>query len=72
MGGGARRAASPEVEEAIRPGGISKVKSARIQAILAAIAGDDPVARREPGQSADELSLDWLPSVAARRRRATT
>ena len=27
-----------EVEEAIRPGGISKVKSARIQAILAAIA----------------------------------
>lgn len=28
-----------EVEEAIRPGGISKVKSARIQAILAAIAG---------------------------------
>ena len=28
-----------EVEEGIRPGGISKVKSARIQAILAAIAG---------------------------------
>ncbi|HEY5287538.1 MAG TPA: hypothetical protein VIJ50_10580, partial [Solirubrobacteraceae bacterium] len=28
-----------EVEEAIRPGGISRVKSARIQAILAAIAG---------------------------------
>jgi len=35
-----------EVEEAIRPGGISKVKSARIQAILRAI-----------GES---LSLDWL------------
>jgi endonuclease-3 len=35
-----------EVEEAIRPGGISKVKSARIQAILRAIG--------EP------LSLDWL------------
>jgi endonuclease III len=36
-----------EVEEAIRPGGISKVKSARIQAILAAIAdsaGDAPAA----------------------------
>lgn len=31
-----------EVEEAIRPGGISKVKSARIQAILAAIAGTVP------------------------------
>jgi len=43
-----------EVEEAIRPGGISKVKSARIQAILRAIA-DDP---RDPPH---ELSLDWLP-----------
>jgi endonuclease-3 len=40
-----------DVEEAIRPGGISKVKSARIQAILAAIADsaeDDP------------LSLEWM------------
>ena len=45
-----------EVEEAIRPGGISKVKSARIQAILRAIT-DDP---RDPGH---ELSLDWLPRV---------
>jgi endonuclease-3 len=35
-----------EVEEAIRPGGISKVKSARIQAILRAIG--------EP------LALDWM------------
>jgi endonuclease-3 len=33
------------IEEAIRPGGISKVKSARIKAILQAI---------------DPLSLDWL------------
>jgi endonuclease-3 len=40
-----RDAPVAEVEEAIRPGGISKVKSARIQAILRAI---------EP------LSLDWL------------
>jgi endonuclease III len=47
------RAPVGEVEEAIRPGGISKVKSARIQAILGAIA-DDP---RDPGH---ELSLDWL------------
>ncbi len=39
------------VEEAIRPGGISKVKSARIVAILRAIS--------ESG----ELSLDWLPDV---------
>jgi len=41
------------VEEAIRPGGISKVKSARIQEILRAIA-DEPRDRRS------ELSLDWL------------
>jgi endonuclease-3 len=47
------RAPVGEVEEAIRPGGISKVKSARIQAILRAIA-DDP---RDPGHA---LSLDWL------------
>ncbi|HXB63511.1 MAG TPA: endonuclease III [Solirubrobacteraceae bacterium] len=37
------------VEEAIRPGGISKVKSKRIQAILRAISA-----------SSDGLSLDWL------------
>jgi endonuclease-3 len=41
------------VEEAIRPGGISKVKSRRIQAILAAITADP----RDPGH---ELSLDWM------------
>ena len=55
LGAGARRAASAEVEEAIRPGGISKVKSARIQAILRAIT-DDP-----QGRLPHELSLDWLP-----------
>ncbi len=43
-----------EVEEAIRPGGISRVKSERIQAILHAIC-DDP---RDPPHP---LSLDWLP-----------
>jgi endonuclease-3 len=48
------RAPRAEVEQAIRPGGISKVKSARIQAILRAIAAD----RRDPPH---ELSLDWLP-----------
>jgi endonuclease III len=48
-----RDAPLAEVEEAIRPGGISKVKSVRIQAILRAIS-DDP---RDP---AHELSLDWL------------
>ena len=50
MGGRARRPLA-EVEEAIRPGGISKVKSERIQRILRAI--DDDTA----------LSLDWLPRV---------
>jgi endonuclease III len=49
-----RDAPLAEVEQAIRPGGISKVKSVRIQAILRAIS-DDP---RDPPH---ELSLDWLP-----------
>jgi len=44
-----RDAPVDELEEAIRPGGISKVKSVRIQEILRAIG--------EP------LSLDWLPDV---------
>lgn len=41
------------IEEAIRPGGISKVKSARIKAILAAI----EASARQP---ANPLSLDWM------------
>jgi endonuclease III len=45
-----------EIEEAIRPGGISKVKSVRIQAILAAIASD-------PRDSEDLLSLEWMRTV---------
>ena len=48
-----RDAPLEQVEEAIRPGGISKVKSARIQAILRAISED----ARDGGE---ELSLDWL------------
>jgi endonuclease III len=54
-----RDAPLAEVEEAIRPGGISKVKSARIQAILRAIGEDE----RPPAQEPGELSLDWLPRV---------
>ncbi|MGH2871219.1 MAG: endonuclease III domain-containing protein, partial [Solirubrobacteraceae bacterium] len=42
------RAPVDELEEAIRPGGISKVKSARIKSILEAI------------ESRGALSLDWL------------
>jgi len=45
-----------EVEHAIRPGGISKVKSARIQAILRAITPPSRDAARPP----QEPSLDWL------------
>jgi endonuclease-3 len=54
-----RDAPLAQVEEAIRPGGISKVKSARIQAILRAIsdAPRDPPADLRSSQ----LSLDWLP-----------
>ncbi|HTY96484.1 MAG TPA: DNA lyase [Solirubrobacteraceae bacterium] len=48
-----RDAPVAEVERAIRPGGISKVKSVRLQAILRAITSD----ARDPGH---ELSLDWL------------
>src|SRR5881275_1145034 len=36
-----RRAPEDEVEEAIRPGGISRVKARRIRAILADLDGDD-------------------------------
>jgi endonuclease III len=48
-----RDAPVDEIEEAIRPGGISKVKSARIKSILRAITDTAPDG---------ELSLDWLAS----------
>jgi len=47
-----RDAPVDEIEEAIRPGGISKVKSARIRSILRAIT-----------ESRGELDLDWLADV---------
>jgi endonuclease III len=56
-----RDAPLAEVEEAIRPGGISKVKSARIQAILRAISDDD--------DEREGLSLDWLPNVPIEQAR---
>jgi endonuclease-3 len=49
-----RDAPVEEVEEAIRPGGISRVKSVRIQEILRAI---------------DPLDLDWLPDVPVEEAR---
>ena len=51
-----------EVEEAIRPGGISRVKSVRIQAILRSISD-------RPGDAAAGLCPEWLrdaPIAAAR------
>ena len=53
-----------EVEQAIRPGGISKVKSARIQAILAAIADSAP----DPAD--DPLSLEWMRDAPVEQSRA--
>lgn len=52
-----------EIEEAIRPGGISKVKSARIKQILAAIAA-------EPRDPKDPLSLEWMRGAAVAESRA--
>jgi endonuclease-3 len=58
-----------ELEEAIRPGGISKVKSARIKSILQAISETAPApTTRAAGRRADDgkqagdgqLSLAWL------------
>ncbi len=51
-----RDAPVDEVEEAIRHGGISKVKSARIKAILAAVTETGP----EPGA----LYLDWVSALS--------
>jgi endonuclease III len=59
-----RDAPLAEIEEAIRPGGISKVKSARIQAILRAL-GDPPsldhLAGMDVAAARDELTA--LPGV---------
>jgi endonuclease-3 len=58
-----RDAPVDEVEAAIRPGGISKVKSARIKSILQAITDTaSEHARSLPPE--DALSLDWLPELS--------
>jgi endonuclease III len=63
-----RDAPVDEIEEAIRPGGISKVKSARIKSILRAITDSaphpgGPAGDARPGEPPREpLSLDWLAS----------
>jgi endonuclease-3 len=62
-----RDAPLEQVEEAIRPGGISKVKSRRIQAILRAISKARMDGLNEAptrvGDRSDELSLEWLHRV---------
>ena len=56
-----RDAPVDEIEAAIRPGGISKVKSARIKSILRAITDTAP----DHGAPAeDPLSLDWLAELS--------
>ncbi len=50
-----RDAPVDEIEEAIRPGGISRIKSARIKSILQAITDTAP---------GGELSLDWLAELS--------
>jgi endonuclease III len=49
------------IEEAIRPGGISKIKSARIKSILAAITETAP---------GGQLSLDWLSDLTVAEAQA--
>jgi len=63
-----RDAPVEEVEEAIRPGGISKVKSERIQAILRAVA--ERRAAATAGAAAGELSLDHLADLPVAEARA--
>ncbi len=57
-----RDAPVDELEEAIRPGGISRIKSARIKSILLAISDtgrpEDPRPAATPADAS--LSLDWL------------
>jgi endonuclease III len=66
-----------DVEEAIRPGGISRVKSARIQAILAAIAdsappvaGSAPMIPAPASAAGDPLSLEWMRDAPVEQGRA--
>jgi endonuclease III len=66
-----RDAPVDEIEEAIRPGGISKIKSARIKSILRAVTDTGPpdhspaahsgeAGSAAGGEREGELSLDWL------------
>jgi endonuclease III len=54
-----RDAPVDQIEEAIRPGGISRIKSARIKDILRTITDTAP-GRSGAGAAGTTLSLDWL------------
>jgi endonuclease-3 len=58
-----RDAPNAEVEEAIRPGGISKVKSVRIQAILRELDGDDLSGLKDASVEEGRAALTALPGV---------
>ncbi len=58
-----RDAPVDEIEAAIRPGGISKVKSARIKSILRAIS-ENPRPDPDSRSGSEELSLDWLSDLS--------
>src|SRR5689334_9238351 len=58
-----REAPNEEVEAAIRPGGISKVKSVRIQEILRALDGDDLSGLARESVEAGRERLVALPGV---------
>jgi endonuclease-3 len=58
-----RRAPEEEVEEAIRPGGISKVKAKRIQAILDDLDGDELEWMAEAPMEAGRDRLVELPGI---------
>jgi endonuclease-3 len=58
-----RDAPNEEVEAAIRPGGISRVKSVRIQAILRELDGDDLSGLADQSVEAGRARLTALPGV---------
>src|SRR6476469_7013307 len=58
-----REAPNAEVEEAIRPGGISQVKSVRIQAILRELDGDDLSGLADATVEEGRARLTALPGV---------
>jgi endonuclease III len=61
------RAPLAEVEGAIKPGGISKVKSRRIQEIVQTIGKSRSAAHPVADSSASGFSLDWLEEASRER-----